>query len=111
MALVNLALTFRVPQNAENLLTHLNTISFSKTILPHAVDSGVIVFSLHLTSLSLAHRSAADRLYHSTAPPRAPVSDNDNAGEGVGVEVPLRTIRWVSKRTRHVNCLITFHAQ
>lgn len=66
------------------MLTHRNTISFSKTPLFDVVDSGVIIIaSLNLTAL--LYRNFADSLYHVTAFPSAPMLHNGINGEGGGL--------------------------
>lgn len=70
------------PYKAGNMLTHRNTIGFSKTPLFDVVDSGVIIASLNL--IALLRRNFAVSLYHLTAFPSALVLYNGNK-VGVGV--------------------------
>ena len=60
------------------MLSHRNTISFSKTPLFDVVDSGVIIASLNLTAL--LYRNFVDSLYHVTAFFSAPMLHNGNKG-------------------------------
>jgi hypothetical protein len=51
-ALVNAVINLRFPKNAEEFLTSLETVSFSRSTLLHAVGQSVL-----LTSLSSRYRS------------------------------------------------------